>query len=189
MAINYACPNCKHNYRIRDEYAGQTWACRSCGSAMDIPDQVPPTPAMSELPAEALADPAGRQAAATVVAVQNENWPKWGCFSKTFRFGCDNAAAAKVGNPSVGSGAPSLILSLVGLVMTPFMVGWLFALPAVWFGKREMKRRVAAGVNGAGVARAGYILGWLGLTANAAIFAAMFAHRFHQNGGFEMWNV
>ena len=36
--INFECESCFQEYKVRDERAGQTLKCKSCGSKMRVPD-------------------------------------------------------------------------------------------------------------------------------------------------------
>ncbi|MCC6144803.1 MAG: hypothetical protein IT368_13430 [Candidatus Hydrogenedentes bacterium] len=40
--IELACPNCGELLSIPDQYAGQSGACRKCGSRIQVPEKLPP---------------------------------------------------------------------------------------------------------------------------------------------------
>lgn len=50
VAIQYQCPTCQHHYSFKDEYAGERFACRECGSPILVPTSTAtasaPTPSM-----------------------------------------------------------------------------------------------------------------------------------------------
>lgn len=81
MAIEFNCPHCQHQYKLKDELAGKTATCKTCRQKITIPQPatVPPdAPAKTaaEIEAEALAamadEPAKveQDAASQVVAVE-----------------------------------------------------------------------------------------------------------------------
>ena len=50
MTIAFACPGCKSIWKVPDECAGRTTRCRTCGTALLVPD-APAAPAVAAAPA------------------------------------------------------------------------------------------------------------------------------------------
>ena len=58
MAIEFNCPHCQHQYRLKDELAGKTATCKGCRRKITIPQPItipPDAPAMDAAAAEAAA--------------------------------------------------------------------------------------------------------------------------------------
>lgn len=55
MAIEFNCPHCQHEYRLKDELAGKTATCKTCRNKIVIPQPVTVPSAPSGLSAEELA--------------------------------------------------------------------------------------------------------------------------------------
>src|SRR5687767_5507098 len=83
MAIEFNCPHCQHQYRLKDELAGKTATCKGCRQKITIPQPVtvPDAAALEAAAAAAYADEPAKaelDAASQVVNVEcqfcNHKW-------------------------------------------------------------------------------------------------------------------